>query len=318
MISERSVARGWPEGYWDLFGSLKDDSLAVPGELRGAYYLFQGNFRVRGYSSWRWRKRWEERRPDMASYCEVFERKEKKYRLSARQCQFLLAALAGRMKIDAFGKTKITSLYYDTSDRRLIARSLEKPLYKEKLRVRRYGEDSERVFVEVKKKYKGIVYKRRVACSAAAARAYLGGVPYGRACAVHPLAGDEAAAESTSPRSMQISREIDRFRKRYETLRPSMTITCCRSAYAPIDPAEGELRITFDTNLAYRDEFARHAATCPMLEQGEAIMEIKNAGPMPLWLSHALAECKAYPSSFSKYGAAYRELLAGERMVYCA
>lgn len=284
----------------------------------------------------------------MASYCEVFERKEKKYRLNARQHQFLLAAFAGRMEIDAFGKTKITSLYYDTPDRRLIARSLEKPLYKEKLRVRRYGEgardgsdaqlagstgavrgsgmravtgassfagvdaasaadkDSECVFVEVKKKYKGIVYKRRVACSAAAARAYLDGMPYKQACAMHPLAGDGAAAESTSPRSMQISREIDQFRKRYANLRPSMTITCCRVAYAPVDVADGGLRITFDTELAYRDEFACHAAAHPLLAPGEAIMEIKNSGPVPLWLSHALAECGAYPSSFSKYGAAYR------------
>ena len=262
----------------------------------------------------------------MASYCEVFERKEKKYRLSRRQHQFLLAAFAGRTEIDAFGKTKITSLYYDTPDRQLIARSLEKPLYKEKLRVRRYGEgagsaageDSERVFVEVKKKYKGIVYKRRVACSAAAARAYLGGMPYEQACATYPLAEERAATESTSLRSVQISHEIDQFRKRYEALRPSMTITCCRVAYAPVNAADGNLRITFDTELAYRDEFARHAAACPLLASGEAIMEIKSSGPMPLWLSHALAECSAYPSSFSKYGAAYRELMAEERMAHCA
>ena len=287
----------------------------------------------------------------MASYCEVFERKEKKYRLNAQQHQFMLAALAGRMEIDAFGKTKITSLYYDTPDRRLIARSLEKPIYKEKLRVRCYGEgagndsyarlagsagacggsgmwsatsagslagtdaasaadkDSERVFVEVKKKYKGIVYKRRVACSAAAARAYLGGMPYKQACATHPLAGEQGAAESESARSMQISREIDQFRKRYETLRPSMTITCCRAAYVPVDAADEGLRITFDMELAYRDEFAHHAAARLLLAPDESIMEIKNSGPMPLWLSHALAECGAYPSSFSKYGAAYRECM---------
>ncbi len=270
----------------------------------------------------------------MASYCEVFERKEKKYRLSARQHQRVLAALAGHMEIDAFGKAKITSLYYDTPDRRLIARSLEKPLYKEKLRVRCYSgagsaegagacagsaasEDSDLVFIEVKKKYKGIVYKRRVGCSRAAAQAYLSGEPYERACSAHPLADDALAAESLSGRSVQISREIDQFLVRYETLGPSMTITCMRTAYTPTDAADGDLRITFDTELAYRDQFARHAAAQPLLAPGEAVMEVKNSGPMPLWLAHALAECEAYPSSFSKYGTAYslcRRAVASQRV----
>lgn len=117
----------------------------------------------------------------MASYCEVFERTEKKYRLDACQHRSMLAALAGRMEPDVFGVTRITSLYFDTPDRLLIERSLDKPLYKEKLRLRRYGEATDEgdcVFVEIKKKYKGVVYKRRVGMSQAAANAYLGGMPY--------------------------------------------------------------------------------------------------------------------------------------------
>lgn len=112
----------------------------------------------------------------MTTFTDVFERKEVKYRLDARQHRAMAAALRGRMAPDAFGRTRIVSRYFDTPERALIERSLDKPLYKEKLRLRSYGspQAGDRVFVEIKKKYKGIVYKRRVGCSLAAAEAYLG------------------------------------------------------------------------------------------------------------------------------------------------
>lgn len=98
----------------------------------------------------------------MASFTDTFERKEVKYRLNAKQHREVLDALAGRMAADEYGRTRITSLYFDTPTRDLIARSLEKPLYKEKLRLRWYGTPTsgERVYVEIKKKYDGIVYER--------------------------------------------------------------------------------------------------------------------------------------------------------------
>ena len=98
----------------------------------------------------------------MTSYQEVFERKEVKYRLDAAQRHAMLTALEGRMAVDDYGATSIVSRYFDTPDRALIERSLDKPLYKEKLRVRSYGisDENDQVFVELKKKYQGIVYKR--------------------------------------------------------------------------------------------------------------------------------------------------------------
>ena len=150
------------------------------------------------------------------------------------------------------------------------------------------------------------MYKRRVGMSLAAARAYMGGMSYEQACACFPLSDPALAAASVSALSRQIAREIDSFRARHGALRPSMVITCDRAAYAPLDAGDGELRITFDTGLAYRDRFDRHAPTLPLLGADEAVMEIKNAGPLPLWLTHALTACGAYPSSFSKYGEAYR------------
>jgi len=196
--------------------------------------------------------------------------------------------------------------------------------------VRSYGIPSEddQVFVELKKRYQGIVYKRRVGCSYAAARAYMGGMPYEQACREFPLPDPILAEASLSPRSLQIAREIDAFKERYAPLRASMVTICDRTAYAPLAiDGEGEaadvpstLRITFDENVAYRDLFeealiARASHRRPpvgfgmprqLLPADEAIMEVKCAGPFPLWLVDALGGCEAYPSSFSKYGAAYQ------------
>ena len=259
----------------------------------------------------------------MASFTDTFERKEVKYRLNAKQHREVLDALAGRMAADEYGRTRITSLYFDTPTRDLIARSLEKPLYKEKLRVRWYGTPTsgERVYVEIKKKYDGIVYKRRVGCSLTAAYAYLmGRVPYENACVQNPLADQLQQDEALTLHSIQIAREIDAFTERYRNLRPSMYIVCERTAYAPVPGADADgLRITFDSGVAYRDvlvgEREAGSAFHPLLGLGETIMEVKTSGSYPSWLVEVLSGCKAYPSSFSKYGAAYQECerLAGVR-----
>ena len=251
----------------------------------------------------------------MASFTDTFERKEVKYRLNAKQHREVLDALAGRMAADEYGRTRITSLYFDTPRRDLIARSLEKPLYKEKLRLRWYGTPTsgERVYVEIKKKYDGIVYKRRVGCSLTAAYAYLmGRVPYENACVQNPLSDQLQQDEALTLHSIQIAREIDAFAARYRNLRPSMYIVCERTAYAPVPGADAEgLRITFDSGVAYRDVLAgeRGAGSTfhPLLGLGETIMEVKTAGAYPSWLVEVLGGCQAYPSSFSKYGAAYQE-----------
>lgn len=179
----------------------------------------------------------------MTSYQEVFERKEVKYRLDAAQRHAMLAALEGRMAVDDYGTTSIVSRYFDTPDRALIERSLDKPLYKEKLRVRSYGipGEDDQVFVELKKKYQGIVYKRRVGCSYAAARAYMGGMPYEQACREFPLPDPILAEASLSSRSLQIAREIDAFKERYAPLRASM-VTICAARHMRLSRLAGKAR----------------------------------------------------------------------------
>lgn len=249
----------------------------------------------------------------MAEYTGTFERKEVKYRLNPVQVRTIKQALGAYMAPDEYGQTSITSVYYDTRNRDMISRSLEKPAYKEKLRLRTYGPRSAQapVFVELKKKHKGIVYKRRIAVSESAAQLFMVGVPYGRAIGRHPLADEALEAESHSAKSLQIAEEIAACVRRNGPVFSSMAILVERVAWAPLpDPrgaqAEG-VRITFDERICYRDLFAPEGkrASVPLLAAGEAIMEVKVPGAYPLWLVRMLDDCKAYPTSFSKYGEAY-------------
>lgn len=275
----------------------------------------------------------------MNGICEVFERTEKKYVVTREQHASLVRGIEKHMQVDEFGKSQITSLYFDTPARDLIDRSLEKPLYKEKFRIRQYGSDESeqaQVFIEIKKKFKGVVYKRRVMCSRAAAFAWLGGMDYEMACRVHPLVSEALNQESISAQSLQIAREIDAFVARHANMRPSMLISCNRTAFKPIEQESwsmslpnlpetqdhSDLRITVDEDLKSKDLFCKHAKVDDIVSHNLVVMEIKSAHSMPLWLTNLLSNVGAYPTSFSKYGAAYLNAHTSydknERMVACA
>lgn len=220
----------------------------------------------------------------------TFKRYEKKYLLSARKFELLWERLREHLVPDLFHRSTVCSIYYDSDDFSLIRHSLEKPVYKEKLRLRSYnvpGPDGE-VFVELKKKYKGVVYKRRVRMSAVEAERYLAG-------------------QSRPPEEGQILREIDFFLQTHE-VSPKAFIACEREAW--VDREEPELRITFDRNLRWRDTDLHLTAGSggePLLPDGEVLMEIKIPGAAPLWLAHLLSELEIFPTSFSKYGTCYRQ-----------
>lgn len=219
-----------------------------------------------------------------------FERYEKKYFLTPIQQKLLLSRMRPYMRADEYGKYTICNIYYDTDDWRLIRASLEKPDYKEKLRVRSYGVPAkdDRVFVELKKKCGGVVYKRRITTETYLAEPFL----YERA---------------TDRSYGQIGREIAWFQKFYRAV-PKVFIAYDRAAFAGID--DPELRITFDTHMRWRDAdldlcLGDHGQ--PLLDTDEILMEIKFPGACPLWLSRLLSEMGVFPTSFSKYGACYQE-----------
>ncbi len=220
----------------------------------------------------------------------VFERYELKYRLSEAQYDALTAALEPHVHPDRYFASTIGSLYYDTPDRRLIRRSLERPVYKEKLRLRSYGAvgEQDNVFVELKKKYDHVTYKRRETLPYGEARRYL------------------STGQLAEPRDTQILREIAYFRRQYPQLAPAMLLAYDRLAYvANDDPA---LRITFDRNVRFREQelSLTDVTTGESLIPGEYLLEIKTDAALPLWLLKLLEAQHLYRSSFSKYGAAFR------------
>ena len=288
--------------------------------------------------------------PANAAYAATFKRTEKKYCLSMAQYVALMECVQEHLQPDEYPETVVSSLYFDTPDNLLIRRSLEKPMYKEKLRVRSYGTKSpdgsitpvsDQVFVELKKKYKGVVYKRRLSLDIPSAQQFLLGQNTGRANAGRTNAACASTASvSTASASVtnqnttdtnflskslacvehklgtrqekQVAREIATVLARYENLQPAMVTQCVRHAYKQLG---SQLRLTFDFDLlAGRPsenafDFMLHEPTMKLLPARSVLMEIKQAGGLPLWLVQCLSDNHIYPQSFSKYGTAYKKEL---------
>lgn len=230
------------------------------------------------------------------AYQAVFKRKEIKYLLSEQQYQKLLWLLQDKIVPDDFPTSAISNLYYDTPDFRLIRASLQKPKYKEKLRLRCYKVPTAdtQAFLEIKKKAMGVVYKRRES------------LPYRQA--VDFLDRKGPGGDS------QIFRELDWMLRFYQNLAPAMFLSYDRLSYKGRE--DSSIRLTFDRNILWRTTALDLAAGTwgeSLLQPGERLMEIKISNAMPLWLADALSQCQIYPTSFSKYGKAYETLLWRER-----
>ena len=220
-----------------------------------------------------------------------FKRVEKKYLLSRSQYYAMLAGIENFTEPDRFSNYSISNVYYDTCNFDLIRASLDKPVYKEKLRVRSYGIPSayDDVFVELKKKYDGVVYKRRITMNIEEA--------------------EESLAHGHISRCDQISKEINWFLHFYDPV-PMAYIGYDREAFAGIE--DPNLRLTFDTNLRgrFRDVSLRDGDHgYYIIPKDLILLEIKIPGSAPLWLSHLLSENKIYDVTFSKYGTFYQQLI---------
>ncbi len=232
----------------------------------------------------------------MAGFKDTFQRIEVKYLLDDRQYISLMKRLENMAAVDSYGKTSILNIYFDTPDYRLIERSLEKPVYKEKLRLRTYGiaKDDTNAFIEIKKKYKGVVYKRRIS------------MPYKEA--YDYLTGGQGPSQKS-----QISNEIDYFLQYYKGIRPAMAISYDRIAMAGIE--DPDLRITFDTNIRWRTDnlsLKEGNKGKEILLPGQHLMELKIAGAMSIELARILDELNIRKTSFSKYGRGYVDYMYGQ------
>ena len=213
---------------------------------------------------------------------EIFERFEQKYLLDANQCKLILNEVETYMKKNKFFEADINSIYFDTDNFVLINRSIEKPLYKEKLRIRSYEDYPDEVFMELKKKYDGVVYKRR--CK----------VKYPECLDIYNCEFDDK----------QIGEEIKYALKFYQKLEPKIYVGSKRYSY--IGKQGADLRITFDEKIRYRfRNLSLNKSSDDKLLTDKIVMEIKVDNAMPLWLSKILDEVKAYPQGYSKVGNAY-------------
>jgi hypothetical protein len=234
----------------------------------------------------------------MSDYQAVFKRTEIKYLLTPNMKEMLMEQIGSKLCQDAYCNSTISNLYFDTEDYQLIRTSIEKPLYKEKLRLRSYQTPTmdSKVFVELKKKVDGTVYKRRLA------------LPYGYAMSY--LAGERLPLQQSGT-SPQIRNEIDWFMKRYP-LSPKAFISYQRQSWKGYeDPG---LRITFDKNILFRSnqlDLSDGSFGSSLLDQDTTLMEVKMNNPMPLWLSKSLNTLQIYPVSFSKYGNCYKSYILG-------
>lgn len=231
----------------------------------------------------------------MGDFNAIFKRYEKKYLLQGEQFSKFFEAIGEYMQVDEYGMSTICNLYFDTWDYELIRTSIEKPVYKEKLRLRSYGipKGEDTVFLEIKKKYRGIVYKRRISLSLSEAME-----------SIRNGAVDE--------RHGQIGREINYFLEKYKP-RPRVYLAYDRTAL--YGKEDSELRMTFDFRVRSRDYDLDLAAGDEgelLLPEDNVILEIKVKDAYPMWLSHALEEYEIYPCSFSKYGNVYKNSLCEE------
>jgi len=235
----------------------------------------------------------------------VMKRVENKYLVDTAAYMRLVREIEKHTALDEYNTQQdfytITNIYYDTGDHHLIRTSLSKPKYKEKLRLRAYGVPTARdtVYLEIKKKYQGVVNKRRI--DLPLSDAYL----FSKTCRIPDSVGENA----------QIAQELAYALQRYRPV-PKVYIAYDRRAYI----GENGLRITFDTNIRTRRhdlrlEYGDYGKR--LLEDGLWLIETKIGGAFPLWLVRLFSEQQVYAASFSKYGTEYKQFIANGGNALC-
>ena len=231
----------------------------------------------------------------------AFQRFEKKFILNKNQYKSLLPILYKYMNPDKYCKNgenyNIYSIYYDTEDNHVIRHSINKPYYKEKLRLRSYKapiNENDKVFLELKKKINGIVNKRRATLTLKEAERFL---------------EFRERPESIDYLNNQVLDEIEYYLENND-VSPKVYISYSRNAF--FGKNDSDFRVTFDSNiLSRRDNLTLEIGGYgnEILSKNYYLMEVKILGAVPLWLSKTLSELEIYNTHFSKYG--------NECIIYC-
>ena len=239
------------------------------------------------------------------SYANTFKRHEMKFLLNEEQFSLISEKIKPFMTADSYGLSTILNIYLDNDNNDVIRTSLGKPAYKEKLRLRAYGTvtDDSTAFLEIKKKFRGVVYKRRLELPYKQLHDYItNGVP-----------------PQISEQNRQIFEETDYFIRRL-SLKPAIVLCYDRQAFFGND--NREFRLTFDGNIrSRRSELDLREGDFGKLlpNQPFRVMEVKSAGGVPMWLVKILSENKIYGGSFSKYGNVFKnEILQNRSLKQCS
>lgn len=238
---------------------------------------------------------------DNMAYANTFKRREMKFLLTKSQYKIVSEGIASHMTEDEFGLHTILNIYFDNVNDDLVRYSLGKPVFKQKLRLRAYGKaaaDDDKAFLEIKKKYRGITYKRRLEMS-------------------YKELFDYSASGVLPEKRGQVFEEIDYLKNKMNLL-PKIVICYDREAFFGND--DKEFRVTFDSNIRYRTtdvdlrsgDYGKRLVNAPY-----RIMEIKSAGAIPRWLVDILSENRIYHGSFSKYGTIYMNQLKEASNKFC-
>lgn len=228
---------------------------------------------------------------------EVFNRYEHKYLIDKETFLKMLKQIEKYMEVDEYNRTgkpyPIHNIYFDTRDYDLIRTSLSKPIYKEKVRIRSYipFERNEIVFLEIKKKYKGLVNKRRTRIVLKDALDFI---------------ENKKNPNLELYMNEQVVKELD-YIFQTKTLYPKAKISYDRIAFYNKDVHD--LRITFDFNICSKklyDNIYEESETKYLLGKQKILMEVKAEQSIPIWLSNILAQNKIYSISCSKYGLEYQ------------
>ena len=218
----------------------------------------------------------------------TFERRELKYVLDDEMRRRLERACAAHMVPDEHGDSTVRSVYLDTPSLEIARTCEEHPTYREKLRLRAYGEPQagEPVFLELKKKLGSVVYKRRVQTSQQVALELVGGA---------------------RPPANQIEREIAAAARRHEGIGPIAYLAYDRCAF--YEQGNRDLRMTYDRRVRVRWDMPSLDVTNgteQLLEDGLSVLEIKTSRALPGWLVYAISSLGLRQQRWSKYGTACR------------
>jgi len=223
----------------------------------------------------------------------IFKRLEIKFVLTPTQCTDIYDIIKQKIPQDKFGEYLVQSVYFDTANWDVIRTSIEKPVYKEKLRLRCYNvsDVNSTIFLELKKKMRGVVYKRRISFPMSELRG-------------------KTVRDIVAQENCQIARELN-FYLNINPVSEKAHVSYKRLAFA----GEDGLRVTFDSDIRFRTElldYAHPEGGLPILKDKLVVMEIKTLGGMPMWLANALSAYDIFPTSFSKYGMGYKQSILKE------